>query len=198
MHGVHVHGFPSLFIEGLSQGARLVSNITHNLNDAGKSIAAIIAKAIETDATEVEVTEEGERAWMELVDSGPEALLSSPDCTPGYYNNEGQPPTPADRRNAGGAPTSVRLVADGAVAAGLLGAVQAAVGGLGLDALADLRIGHSSWILVARPSMSVVSIPTGSPATGRIQAARAAWVPLSAWPAGLGRTGAFGTSGPCS
>jgi hypothetical protein len=104
MHGVHVHGFPSLFIEGLSQGARLISNITHNLNDAGKSIAGIIVKAIETDATEVEVTEEGERAWMELVDSGPEALLSSPDCTPGYYNNEGQPPTPADRRNAGGHP----------------------------------------------------------------------------------------------
>ncbi len=104
MHGVHVHGFPSLFIEGLSQGARLISTLTHNLNDAGKSIAGIIAKAIETDATEVEVTEEGERAWMELVDSGPEALLSSPDCTPGYYNNEGQPPTPADRRNAGGYP----------------------------------------------------------------------------------------------
>ncbi|MCP5070554.1 MAG: monooxygenase, partial [bacterium] len=104
MHGVHVHGFPSLFIEGLSQGARLVSNITHNLNDAGKSIAAIIAKAIETDATEVEVTDEGEGEWMKLVDSGPEALLSSPDCTPGYYNNEGQLPTPADRRNAGGYP----------------------------------------------------------------------------------------------
>jgi cyclohexanone monooxygenase len=52
----------------------------------------------------VEVSEEGERAWMELVDSGPEALLSSPDCTPGYYNNEGQPPTQADRRNAAGYP----------------------------------------------------------------------------------------------
>jgi cyclohexanone monooxygenase len=52
----------------------------------------------------VEVTEEGERAWMEIIDSGPEALLSSPDCTPGYYNNEGQPPTPADRRNTGGYP----------------------------------------------------------------------------------------------
>ena len=104
MHGVHVRGFPSLFIEGLSQGARLISNITHNLNDAGQSIAAVIAKAIETDATEVEATEEGERAWMELVDSGPEGLLSSPDCTPGYYNNEGQPATSADRRNAGGYP----------------------------------------------------------------------------------------------
>ena len=104
MHGVHVHGFPSLFIVGLSQGARLVSNITHNLNDAGKSIAAVVAKALADDTAAVEVTEQAEREWMELIDSGPETLLSSPDCTPGYYNNEGQPPTPADRRNAGGHP----------------------------------------------------------------------------------------------
>ncbi|MEZ5550009.1 MAG: NAD(P)/FAD-dependent oxidoreductase [Pseudomonadales bacterium] len=104
MHGVHVHGFPSLFIEGLSQGARLVSNITHNLNDAGKSIAAVVARALADDAAAVEVTGQAEEAWMKLIDSGPEMLLSSPDCTPGYYNNEGQPPTPADRRNAGGYP----------------------------------------------------------------------------------------------
>ena len=50
------------------------------------------------------MTEAAERAWMELVDNGPEGLLSSPDCTPGYYNNEGQPATEADRRNAGAYP----------------------------------------------------------------------------------------------
>jgi cation diffusion facilitator CzcD-associated flavoprotein CzcO len=104
MHGVHVHGFPSLFIEGLSQGARLISNITHNLDEAGRGIAAVVAHAIETGADRVEVTEEAEQEWMDLLDTGPESLLSSPDCTPGYYNNEGQPPTAADRRNAAGYP----------------------------------------------------------------------------------------------
>ena len=104
MHGVHVRGFPNLFIEGLAQGARLISNITHNLNEAGLSIAAVVEHAIATDAAEVEVSEEAEQAWMDLLDSGPGSLLSNPDCTPGYYNNEGQEPTPADRRNAGSYP----------------------------------------------------------------------------------------------
>jgi cation diffusion facilitator CzcD-associated flavoprotein CzcO len=104
MQGIYVQGFPSLFIEGLSQAARLVSNITHNLNDAGKSIAVIIKKALDTDAKSVEVTAEAEQAWMDQIDSSPDQLLSSLDCTPGYYNNEGQPSTPANRRNAGGYP----------------------------------------------------------------------------------------------
>jgi hypothetical protein len=102
MHGVHVHGFPNLFIVGLSQGARLISNITHNLNEAGQDIAAVVEHAIATDAPEVEVTGEAEQAWVELLDSGPGSLLGSPDCTPGYYNYEGQEPTQADRRNAAG------------------------------------------------------------------------------------------------
>jgi cation diffusion facilitator CzcD-associated flavoprotein CzcO len=104
LHGAHVHGFPNLFIIGLSQAARLISNITHNLNEVGKSIAAVVTHAQAIDATEVEATEQAEAAWMEMLDSGPGSMLSNPDCTPGYYNNEGQPPTDADKRNAAGYP----------------------------------------------------------------------------------------------
>ncbi|MEZ5216309.1 MAG: NAD(P)/FAD-dependent oxidoreductase [Ilumatobacteraceae bacterium] len=64
LHGIHVHGFPNLFIVGLAQGANLVSNVTHNMNDAGKTIAAVIKHALEVDATEVEVTEQAERDWV--------------------------------------------------------------------------------------------------------------------------------------
>ena len=28
---------------------------------------------------------------MELLESSPASFLGNPDCTPGYYNNEGQP-----------------------------------------------------------------------------------------------------------
>ncbi|MCP3988358.1 MAG: NAD(P)/FAD-dependent oxidoreductase [Actinomycetia bacterium] len=104
MHGIHVQGFPNLFIEGLSQGGRLISNITHNLDEVGLNIAAVVAHMLETGDSTVEVSDEAEHAWMELLDNSPDSLLSSPDCTPGYYNNEGQPPTPADVRNARGYP----------------------------------------------------------------------------------------------
>ncbi|MCH7788508.1 MAG: hypothetical protein IH940_03610, partial [Acidobacteria bacterium] len=104
LHGAHVHGFPNLFVEGLSQGARLISNITHNLDEVGLNIAAVIAHTLDTGVDEVEATAEAERSWMELLDTAPDSLLSNPDCTPGYYNNEGQDPTPADVRNARGYP----------------------------------------------------------------------------------------------
>jgi cation diffusion facilitator CzcD-associated flavoprotein CzcO len=104
LHGVHVHGFPNLFIEGLSQGANLISNITHNLNEAALSIAAVVSHALETGAAEVEVTADGENAWVELLESNPMPFLGNPDCTPGYYNNEGQEITAADRLNVSGYP----------------------------------------------------------------------------------------------
>jgi cyclohexanone monooxygenase len=40
------------------------------------------------------VTQEAEEAWLDLLRTGNGPLLASPDCTPGYYNNEGQPAGP--------------------------------------------------------------------------------------------------------
>ena len=38
------------------------------------------------------MTREAEDAWMELLLSAPSlGVIGSPDCTPGYYNNEGHP-----------------------------------------------------------------------------------------------------------
>jgi cation diffusion facilitator CzcD-associated flavoprotein CzcO len=90
LHGIHVHDFPNLFIVGISQGANLISNITHNLVEAGTTIATIVAHAEEIGATEVEVTAEAEQAWLDLLGSR-EAPQFLADCTPGYYNNEGKP-----------------------------------------------------------------------------------------------------------
>ena len=99
LHGIHTHGFPNLFFVGLGQAANLVANVTHNLVEAGTTVAAVIAHAERTGATRVEVSEEAERAWVELVESSDDSILSDPDCTPGYYNNEGKPLGPADRRS---------------------------------------------------------------------------------------------------
>jgi cyclohexanone monooxygenase len=89
-HGIHVHGFPNAFIVQPTQGANLISNVPHNLTEAGKTIAAIVRHALDVHAREVEVTQQAEDAWIALLLSGPGMLIGSQDCTPGYYNNEGQ------------------------------------------------------------------------------------------------------------
>jgi len=100
-HGIHVHGFPNAFFVQPTQGANLISNVPHNLTEAGRTIAMVIRRALDTGAREVEVTKEAQDAWVELLLSGPGRMIGSSDCTPGYYNNEGQDPGPAARLNVG-------------------------------------------------------------------------------------------------
>jgi len=90
LHGIHVHGFPNLFIVQPTQGANLISNVPHNLTDAARTISTVVAHALDAGTTRVEVTAEAEQAWLDVLLSGGGSMLSSPDCTPGYYNNEGQ------------------------------------------------------------------------------------------------------------
>ncbi|MFM9038006.1 MAG: flavin-containing monooxygenase [Actinomycetota bacterium] len=101
VHGIHVHGFPNLFIVSLSQGGGLISNITQNLVEAGTTIAAVVRHAVETGCERVEPTAEAEQRWVDLIRSAPDTFLGNPDCTPGYYNNEGKPLTARDRLNVG-------------------------------------------------------------------------------------------------
>jgi cyclohexanone monooxygenase len=96
-----VHGFPNAFFVQPTQGANLISNVPHNLTDSGRTIAAVVAHALSQGAREVEVTREAEEAWIALLLTGMGRMLGSPDCTPGYYNNEGQDPGPRARLNVG-------------------------------------------------------------------------------------------------
>nr|MDJ0741002.1 monooxygenase [Gammaproteobacteria bacterium] len=74
------------------QGANLISNVPHNLTESGRTIAMTIRHAIDHGHDEIEVTQEAQDAWVELLLSGVGGFIgASPDCTPGYYNNEGQP-----------------------------------------------------------------------------------------------------------
>jgi len=86
----HVHGFPNLFVVGPGQAANLISNITHNLTEAATPSPG---RGSRTPARcrEVEVSDEAEQAWVELLEEADQTLLADPDCTPGYYNNEADP-----------------------------------------------------------------------------------------------------------
>ncbi|MER6577934.1 NAD(P)/FAD-dependent oxidoreductase [Nonomuraea sp. NPDC001023] len=102
LHGIHVHGFPNAFVVQPTQGANLISNIPHNLTEAGRTIATIVSHALGQGFDEVEATREAEDAWIELLLSGPGSILgASADCTPGYYNNEGQDAGMKGRLNIG-------------------------------------------------------------------------------------------------
>jgi cyclohexanone monooxygenase len=101
-HGIHVHGFPNLFFVSPTQGANLISNVPHNLTDSGRTIAAVVKHALDLGAHEVEVTQEAQDAWVNLLLTGPgRMMMGAADCTPGYYNNEGQDPGPAAKYNVG-------------------------------------------------------------------------------------------------
>jgi hypothetical protein len=104
LHGVHLHGFPNLFVLGFTQGGNLISNVTSNLTEAGTTVAAVVAHALAEDLREVEATQEAEDAWIELLESNPNPLLGNPECTPGYYNNEGQPMGRRERLGVAGYP----------------------------------------------------------------------------------------------
>ncbi|HEY3683321.1 MAG TPA: NAD(P)/FAD-dependent oxidoreductase [Streptosporangiaceae bacterium] len=89
LHGIHVHGFPNAFIVQPTQGANLISNVPHNIVDAAATITATIRHARDNGLREVEAAKDAEDAWIELLLTGPAGTLGGPDCTPGYYNNEG-------------------------------------------------------------------------------------------------------------
>ncbi|MFT7244820.1 MAG: cation diffusion facilitator CzcD-associated flavoprotein CzcO [Candidatus Azotimanducaceae bacterium] len=100
-HGTHVRGFPNAFIVQPTQGANLISNVPHNLTESGKTIAMTIKHAMDNGSKEIEVSQASEDSWIELLLTNQGGMLGSPDCTPGYYNNEGQDSGPAAKYHVG-------------------------------------------------------------------------------------------------
>jgi cation diffusion facilitator CzcD-associated flavoprotein CzcO len=104
LHGMHVHGFPNLFILGMAQAGNLISNFTTNINEAGISVGAVVAHALRAGAEQLEVTAAAEQAWIDMLENSSQSFLGNPECTPGYYNNEGRPIGRREKLNASGYP----------------------------------------------------------------------------------------------
>jgi cation diffusion facilitator CzcD-associated flavoprotein CzcO len=92
LHGVHARGFPNLLFVQPTQGANLISNIPHNIVDSARTIAVTVRHALDHGLATVEPSQEAEDAWVTLLRSGPGSIIGGADCTPGYYNGEGQDP----------------------------------------------------------------------------------------------------------
>jgi cation diffusion facilitator CzcD-associated flavoprotein CzcO len=94
LHGIHTHGFPNAFLVQLGQGGNFVANVPHNFLDAARTVGAVISHMVNAGFDVVEVTRAAEDAWMEQLAPNPVMTSFLANCTPGYYNNEGQGPSP--------------------------------------------------------------------------------------------------------
>ena len=94
LHGIQTHRFPNAFLVQLGQGGNFVANVPHNFLDAARTISAVISHMVNAGFDVVEVTRAAEDAWMDQLAPNPVMTSFLANCTPGYYNNEGQGPSP--------------------------------------------------------------------------------------------------------
>ena len=89
LHGFYSNGFPNLFYMGGSQNA--VSFVTtYYLDEQAEHIAAVLGEAAARGATVVEPSPEAEADWVATIRAKDNSIHEfQRDCTPGFYNEEG-------------------------------------------------------------------------------------------------------------
>jgi cation diffusion facilitator CzcD-associated flavoprotein CzcO len=91
LHGFSCHGFPNLFQLGPVHNANAV-NFVHILHEQAIHIGAMVGEAENRGARRIEPSLEAEDAWVATIDAtAGDSFAFQSECTPGYYNNEGDP-----------------------------------------------------------------------------------------------------------
>ena len=104
LFGMQSHGFPNLFIISISQVGGS-ANIPRILDEQSRHLAYIVQHAREHEVRSLDVSPEAENEWVQtIIDASAANIGFLESCTPGYYNNEGQPNGELIRRNGGYAP----------------------------------------------------------------------------------------------
>jgi len=125
LHGIHIHGFPNCFMMSIAQSGFTV-NFPYIIDLQAKQIAYVVAAAQERGAQRLEATAAAEAAWVAaVIEKAGSTLEFSQNCTPGYYNNEGQP-TETSRQNGFymGGPTEFAEILEGWRAEGRLAGLE--------------------------------------------------------------------------
>ena len=104
--GIHSQGYPNLFIMGGYQ-ASFQFNLTDMLQSQGDHIAACIDYVRRHDYQSLDVTPEAEEWWVQEVIHHRGKTTRNQDCTPGYYNFEGEFQRRQDGNYNGGFPKYV-------------------------------------------------------------------------------------------
>jgi len=109
--GIHTAGFPNLFIMGGYQ-ASFQFNLTDLLQVQGDHIANCIAYAREHGYTTVDCSPESEDWWVQEVIEHRGKTNRNAECTPGYYNFEGNENRRQDGNYNGGFPAYIDHIGD--------------------------------------------------------------------------------------
>lgn len=89
LFGIHSAGYPNLFIMGGYQ-APFQFNLTFMLQTQGRHIAECIAYVLEHGRKTIDVTDDAEQWWVDEVIKHRGKTNRNKECTPGYYNFEGE------------------------------------------------------------------------------------------------------------
>ena len=90
-HGMLTHGFPNLFLLGGMQSG-VTPNFTELYNEQSQHIAYVVGKCLNDGIAHMEASQQAETEWVRIItESGQRSASFGETCTPGYYNNEGQP-----------------------------------------------------------------------------------------------------------
>ncbi|GAA0455933.1 monooxygenase [Actinoplanes capillaceus] len=91
LHGFYSHGYPNLFHLGSLQNAAAV-NFVHVLQEQATHIGAVVAEAGKRGVRRIEPTAEAEERWAATIrEHALDNYRFQAECTPGYYNGEGNP-----------------------------------------------------------------------------------------------------------
>lgn len=90
LHGFFSHGFPNYFIVGVTQSG-LAPNFPHMLAEQADHLTYVLTEAGKRGATTIEAEPAAEQEWTDTIVELAELRRNFlTECTPGYYNNEGQ------------------------------------------------------------------------------------------------------------
>jgi cyclohexanone monooxygenase len=103
LHGLYSRGFPNCFIISNTQSG-FTANFPHMINEQSKHIAYVLKHCADHQVRVAEASEEAETAWVQtIIDLSIMRQKFLEECTPGYYNNEGNVQAMSARNGSYGA-----------------------------------------------------------------------------------------------
>ena len=90
LHGMMTRGFPNQFFTGFTQAGLNATNSVTFVSQ-GRHIGYIVSQALARGAETVEPGEQAQADWVHTIrETAVDTSSFARDCTPGYFNNEGE------------------------------------------------------------------------------------------------------------